>query len=210
MRCLVLGVAILVGGCVYPYGHYGYPYYPPPYYARPYPPTYQQQPPITSYRSQPTTLQLPDAYQPSPEPLPPADVGQSPDPAQLETSQQEPERLYPEPNNEPPPALLAARLTDGTCDPRRASRGQRRMAARREIAPGASSAASAARTPLPDRVIAPASTNDLHLIRRQVVRRMTAQAAPSPVPLRPPSPFEAGGAPVPSDRCSACDQLGCR
>ena len=103
MRCLALGVAIMAGGCVYPYGHYGDPYYPPPYYARPYPSTYQQPPPFTSYPSQPTTMPPPGAYQLPPQPLPPADVGQAPDQAQPEATQQEPERLYPEPNNGPPP-----------------------------------------------------------------------------------------------------------
>jgi hypothetical protein len=101
VRCLALGVAILVGGCVYPYGP-RYPY-PPPYYARPYPSTYQPPPPVIPYPSQPTTMQPPDAYQLPPEPLPPPDIGQSPDQVQPNTGQQEPERLYPEPNNGPPP-----------------------------------------------------------------------------------------------------------
>ena len=41
------------------------------------------------------------------------------------------------------------------------------------------------------------SADDLHLIRRQVVRRVTGHAAPASrlVPLRPPTPSEAGSAP---------------
>ena len=48
-------------------------------------------------------MQPPDAYQLPPEPLPPPDIGQSPDQVQPNTGQQEPEWLYPEPNNGPPP-----------------------------------------------------------------------------------------------------------
>jgi len=98
MRCLALGVAILVGGCGYSYPP---PYRPPSYYARPYPPTYQQPPPITSYPSQ--SRMPPEAYAPPPEPLASVEIGQSSDEAQPRTGQQEPERLYPEPNYGPPP-----------------------------------------------------------------------------------------------------------
>jgi hypothetical protein len=78
-RFLVLGVALLLGGCVYnpytglwqPAGYYGYyeygyrPYYPPPYYGSPYSGYYGSQfggSPPNSYSPPPS------GYQGSPQP----------------------------------------------------------------------------------------------------------------------------------------------
>jgi hypothetical protein len=103
MRCLPLGVALLAAGCAYPD-----PYPPPLHYARPYlpPPPYQQPPPVTAYSLPPTTTPPPAAYQETLEPLQTLEIDPSADQPQVLVSQpgqQEPERLYPEPNNGPPP-----------------------------------------------------------------------------------------------------------
>jgi hypothetical protein len=95
-----LGVVPLVAGCMSPYDH---SYRSPSYYARPYPPTYQQQPLITPYPSQPATVQPRDTYEPSPEPQPSVEIGWPPDQEQRKITQQDPEVLIPEPNNGPPP-----------------------------------------------------------------------------------------------------------
>jgi hypothetical protein len=102
MPCLALTVVILAAGCADP-DRYSYP---PPLYARPYVSPYQQPLPITSYPLPPTTTPPPDAYQEVLEPLQTLEIDPSADQPQVLVSkpgQQEPERLYPEANNGPPP-----------------------------------------------------------------------------------------------------------
>jgi hypothetical protein len=80
MRNVVIGLTVVLGGCVYYNPTPWYSYYPPSPHARYYPPVYQQQPVYPSLMP----LEPEAQYQPLPEPLP---YDQEPLPA-LEMGQQ--------------------------------------------------------------------------------------------------------------------------
>ena len=80
MRNVVIGLTVVLGGCVYYNPTPWYSYYPPSPYARYYPPVYQRQPVYPSLMA----LEPEAQYQPPPEPLP---YDQEPLPA-LEMGQQ--------------------------------------------------------------------------------------------------------------------------